>query len=131
MDELESEASAEEISDQTGNSLSDNCSSESSSTGKKMNSGYDLDMIEIETAEIAVDNKEQSVQKNEITDSKNSADSGEKKAGSVENSDEDAETLEIFLPGKSVSNVENEDSTQQKKGFFSKIRKKKNEESEE
>ncbi|NLL14243.1 MAG: SMC-Scp complex subunit ScpB [Fibrobacter sp.] len=131
VDELESEASAEENSDQTGNSLSDNCSSESSSTGKKMNSGYDLDMIEIETAEIAVDNKEQSVQKNEITDSKNSADSGEKKAGSVENSDEDAETLEIFLPGKSVSNVENEDSTQQKKGFFSKIRKKKNEESEE
>lgn len=131
MDTLEDEASAEENSDQTGNGFSDNCSSESTekkTDEKKMSFGSDQEMIEIETAEIPVDNKEQSersaARNNEITDSKNSADSGEKKTGSVEGGQEE-ETLEIFLSEKPASNDENKEPGQQKKGFFSKIRKKK------
>jgi len=136
VDTLEEEASA---SDQNVNGLSENYSSESSSTEKKtdekkMSSGSDQDMIEFETAEIPVDNKEQSgksaARKNEITDSKNTDNFSEKRTGSVEDSQEE-ETLEIFLPEKTSSNDKSEDSVPQKKGFFSKIRKKKKEESEE
>ena len=123
VDELESEASAEGNSDQTGNSLSDNCSSESSSTGKNELWLWS-DMIEIETVEIAVDNKEIVRTENEITSLKLYI--WEKKAGSVENSDEDAETWRSSW--KSVSNVEMK-TQHSRKGL--KIRKKKNEESEE
>lgn len=131
VDTLEDEASAEEDIDQTGNGFSDNCSSESTekiTDEKRMSSGSDQEMIEIETAEIQVDNnKEQSkrsaARNDESTDSNNSADSVEKKTGSGEGDQE--ETLEIILPEKPASNDENKEPGQQKKGFFSKIRKKK------
>lgn len=148
LDTLEAEASAEMNSDQPGSSLSDNRGSQSSvnekeTDGKKLNSASEQDMAEVETAEITVDKKDKSEEvvakgpkapKNTTaakkkTDSKNSAGSRETKNGSVE--DDDEETLEIFLPEKIVSDGESEDPVQQKKGFFSKIRKKKKEESEE
>ncbi len=145
VDTLEAEASVEHNSDQSGDSLSDNCDSESSSAEKKtdekrVNSTSDLDMVEFETAEIAVDHKEQFAEEiaespqttedtgeNEIRDSRDTADSEVEKTKSVE----EEETLEVFLPEKTISNDENEVSVQQKKGFFSKIRKKKKEEPEE
>lgn len=139
FDELEKEASAEEKTEQNNNTSSNSPvgASETSQkkTGEKTVDTFPAqDMVEFETAEITVDHNEESEAVVDKADKSVAATRSavEKKSAekTIKPVQEEEETLEVFIPQKSVSQ-ESEESAQQKKSFFSKIRKKKKEEPEE